>query len=74
MSEHDSESEESRASASGEPESGVPRTQGKFFDRRALLKAALATTPVVMTIRSRPASAADTPSAAASARLSARPG
>ena len=70
MSEHDAESEKSLTSASGEPDTSVSRTQGKLLGRRAVIKAVLATTPVIMTIKSRPASAQASASSAASAKLS----
>ena len=72
MSEYDSEAGKSKIPAS-EPEASMRPTQGKILGRRAVIKAVLATTPVIMTIKSRPASAQTKSSATASARLSARP-
>jgi len=73
MSEHGSESEKPMMSPSKDPDTSVSRAQGKFLGRRAVIKAVLATTPIVMTIKSRPVSAETTPNAQNSARLSARP-
>jgi hypothetical protein len=68
MSDRNSEPEKPTTSASAERNGSVSRAQGKFIGRRAMLKAVLATTPVVMTIKSRPASAQVTASAAATAK------
>ena len=69
MSEHKPESEESR---------GVTADKAPSPSRRRALKAALAATPIIMSIKSRPAfggPACDqvTESCAGSSRLSARP-